>query len=96
MGGHALRWASLLPSLELSGLSPRQSYDRGLAESQYQEPVSVARRTHPSGDVEPYKQPILEPVAKAALTVLLGSTVILRLMAQCQLEKPAGRWGHEM
>lgn len=42
-----------------------------------------------------YRQPILQPVMKAALTRHLGSTVILELMVQSQLENSAKEWDHE-
>lgn len=42
-----------------------------------------------------YRQPILQPVVKAALTMHLGSTVILELMVQSQLENSAKKWDHE-
>lgn len=53
MGEIALRWASSLLPPGLSDLPPRRSYNKGLAEHQYQEPDNVARKTQPSGDVEP-------------------------------------------
>ena len=41
------------PTVGLSDLPLRMSYDKGVAESQYQELVKVVRRTQPSGDVDP-------------------------------------------
>ena len=42
-----------------------------------------------------YRQPIPQPVVKAALTMHLGSTVILDLMVQSQLENSSKKWDHE-
>ena len=42
-----------------------------------------------------YRKPILQPVVKAALTMHLGSTVILKLMVQSQLENSSKKWHHE-